>query len=130
MPLSAEDQLAIADLLNRLNFAVDDRDPDAWAACFTPDGTFENPEGVHKGPDAQRKLIEAEFVHPRRMHFMTDLLIDGNGDQATARANGTVFEDNDGTRILNFSRQEHHLVRVDGKWLIQRTIRHRPKRAS
>ena len=130
MPLTPKDQLEIADLLNRLNFAVDDRDPEAWVACFTPDGSFENPEGKHVGPEANRKLIAAEAGHPRRMHFMTDLLIEGDGDRATARANGMVIEDHDGHRILNFSRQEHHCRQVGGKWLIERTIRHRPKRTT
>ena len=43
MPLSAEDRLAIMETLSRYNQAIDNflADPaDAWADCFTDDGTF------------------------------------------------------------------------------------------
>ena len=129
MPLSIEDQFAINDLLSRLNFAIDDRDADAWVACFTTDGSFENPESKWAGEHAHRELVAAQVGLPRCQHIMTNLLIEGDGDQATARANGAVFEEVDGKYSLsNFSGQEHHFKRVDGSWLIERTIRHRPKK--
>ena len=128
MPLSTEDQMAITDLLNRLTFAVDERDPEAWAACFTPDGSFQSPNGKWTGTEAQRKLMTGEVGFPRRQHIVTNLLIEGDGDRASARANGPVFEEEDGSYyVMNFSGQEHHLRRVDGTWLIESTIRHRPK---
>ena len=129
MPLSTEDQFAINDLLSRLNFAIDDRDADEWVACFTPEGSFENPESVWAGEDAHRKLVADQIGLPRCQHIMTNLLLEGDGDRATGRANGAVFEEIDGVySISNFSGQEHHFVKVDGKWLIERTIRHRPKK--
>ncbi len=129
MPLSIEDQVEITNLLNRLTFAVDDRDVDAWVACFTPDGSFHSPNGVWKGEKEQRKLLAGEDGLPRRQHTITNLQIEGDGDRASARANGPVFEEMDGRYyVMNFSGQEHHLRRVDGTWLIERTIRHRPKR--
>jgi len=129
MSLSIEDQLEITDLLNRLNFAIDDRDADAWVACFTSDGSFENPEGRYAGEEQHRKLVAAQVGLPRCQHTMTNLVIEGDGDQATARANGAVFEEKDGHYYLsNFSGQEHHFKRVNGSWLIQRTIRIRPKK--
>ncbi len=129
MPLSTEDQFAITNVLNRLNFTIDDRDADGWVACFTPDGTFENPEGIHQGEDQHRKLVAAQVGLPRCQHTMTNLLIEGDGDHASARANGAVFEEVDGQYALsNFSGQEHYFRKVDGAWLIERTIRHRPKK--
>lgn len=129
MPLSIEDQVAITNLLNRLNFTIDDRDADGWVACFTPDGTFENPEGVHGGEAAHRKLVADQIGLPRCQHTMTNLLIEGDGDKAWARANGAVFEEKDGQYSLsNFSGQEHYFQKLDGQWLISRTIRHRPKK--
>ncbi|HET7690845.1 MAG TPA: nuclear transport factor 2 family protein [Nocardioidaceae bacterium] len=127
MPLSIEDQVAIRDLVSRMELSVDDRQADQWVACFTTDGSFENPGGSWVGEDAHRKLIAAQVDLPRAQHVVTNMLIEGDGDDATARANGAVFEEQDGRYTLsNFATQEHHLKRVDGTWLIQRTIRHRP----
>ncbi len=41
MPLPPEDMFAIQELYARYNHAVDYGDPDAWAATFTADATFE-----------------------------------------------------------------------------------------
>ena len=127
MSLTIEEQLAITDLVNRLELSVDDRDADAWWACFTPDGAFENPSGKWAGEDAHRRLVAAQVGLSRSQHAMTNLLIEGDGDRATARANGVVFEETDGHyTVSNFATQEHHFRRVNGAWLIERTIRHRP----
>jgi len=129
MPLTIEDRFEITDLLDRLNFTIDDRDADGWVACFTVDGSFENPEGSYSGEEAHRKLVAAQVGLPRCQHIMTNLVLDGDGDEATGRANGMVVEEKNGEySVSNFSGQEHYFKRVDGKWLIQRTIRHRPKK--
>jgi len=131
MPLSIEDKVEITNLLNRLTFAVDERDPEKWAACFTEDGSFQSPNGKWTGKQAQRELMTGELGFPRRQHITTCLLIEGDGDRASARANGPVFEESDGNYYpMNFSGQEHHLVKVDGTWLIESTIRHRPQNPS
>jgi len=129
MPLTIEDQFEITHLLNRLTFAVDDRNPDAWVACFTPDGAFVTPNGEFAGEEALRSLLAGEEGLPRRQHTISSLQLEGDGDRATGRANGPVFEEKDGHYyVMNFSGQEHHFRRVDGTWLIERTIRHRPKK--
>ncbi len=128
MALSVEDQIAIRDLVSRMEFSVDDRDADAWVACFTPEGAFVGPSGTWAGEEAHRALVAAQTSLPRAQHVVTNMLIEGDGDQASARANGAVLEEQDGTYVLsNFATQEHHLTRVGGAWLIERTIRHRPR---
>ncbi len=41
-PLPLDDQLAIRGLYARYNHAISDRDPHAWADCFTADARFSN----------------------------------------------------------------------------------------
>ena len=128
VPLSLADQFAIQELVNRMERSVDDRDADAWVACFTTEGSFENPGGTWAGEDTHRALIAAQTELPRSQHLVTNLLIEGDDGRATVRANGAVLEEVDGVYTLsNFATQEHHLTRVDGHWLIERTIRHRPR---
>lgn len=95
MPLSADDQLAIHQLLARYNFAIDFGDIDGWAATFTPDGVFEcvgvaegSPlGGRHAGTEALKAYATTHYGlnQGRARHWNWNLLIDGDGDDATMR---------------------------------------------
>ena len=93
MTPTADETEAIRQLLAKYNFAIDLGDPEGWADCFTPDGTFECigvPEdspmgGRHEGRDglvayAQRHYATAKG-HAR--HWNWNLAIDIDGDRAT-----------------------------------------------
>lgn len=49
--LSIEDQLAIQQLYARYNHAIDAGKGDAWAACFTAEGTFDSATGSFAGTE-------------------------------------------------------------------------------
>src|SRR5262245_27050430 len=70
MTPSADDAEAIRQLLTRYNVAIDFGDAEAWAGCFTPDGTFECigvPEdspmgGRHEGRDGLLAYAQRHFA--------------------------------------------------------------------
>ncbi|GAA2797501.1 nuclear transport factor 2 family protein [Saccharopolyspora taberi] len=82
------DKLRINDLLLRFAHALDTKDFDGYADCYTRDGILQHTWGRHTGrdglADAVRKNLSA--FH-RTQHFVTNHLIDVEGDVATSRAN-------------------------------------------
>ena len=85
MPLSVDDQLSIQQLYARYNHAIDSGKADAWAACFTPEGTFESPQGVFTGNEGLigfAKGFHAQMKGKAR-HWTNNLVIEGNGGTAS-----------------------------------------------
>jgi len=131
MTPSPDDAEDIRQLLTRYNLAIDLGDPDAWVACFTPDGVFECvgvPEGSpmggrHVGRDGLHFYATRHYAttkgHARHWNWNLDIDIDAEADTATMRCyllalsvgrqrpsviNGTgIYEDT--------------LRKVDGHWL-------------
>ncbi|MFB0612793.1 nuclear transport factor 2 family protein [Aurantiacibacter poecillastricola] len=133
----ARDRAEIEDLMARYLFAMDWNDFDAYADCFTQDGTLEFAQGSVTGRDAIRE--KAKGFKEAVASIYTD--VDGNpavlrhilchsairveGDRAFHT--GMWFETaNDGPRtpdgkrftptLGTFGIYEDELVRVDGAW--------------
>lgn len=75
----------IRDLVARYNFAFDERDVDAYLACWTEDGFVErrNSKPSCRGHAQLAALVRGFPVEGR--HISTDLVIDLEGDIATMR---------------------------------------------
>ncbi|WBL36928.1 nuclear transport factor 2 family protein [Tepidiforma flava] len=83
MPLSVDDQLAIQQLYARYNHAIDAGDGAAWAACFTPDGTFSSATGTFTGRDQLQGFGTAFATRMKARHWTNNLVLEGDGDAAT-----------------------------------------------
>lgn len=86
MPLPPEDLFAIHELYARYNHAVDFGEPDAWAATFTPNGTFgTNTMAPIAGVEQLRALgaVLAERLDSR--HWNSNLIIEPAPGGATGR---------------------------------------------
>ena len=96
-PLTPSDYIAIQNLVARYGYAVDTGAPEgtgaAYAALFTPDGTFEGP-GVADGTAGTAKLAALARIvpgsEPRRgpntvSHFLTNHLIEPTSDGAVGK---------------------------------------------
>jgi hypothetical protein len=87
------DKLQIAELLTRYLRSVDRGDVDTLRACYLP-GATEDHGGLFAGP-AQDYVdsIAAALTHPRSRtsHNLTNLLIDLDGDVATAESYCVTF---------------------------------------
>src|SRR5262245_54974096 len=67
MSLTADDRLDILDLFARYNLALDDRDLDAFLACWVERGArLEGPDGTFTDLKAIRANQEVQFSRPLR----------------------------------------------------------------
>lgn len=120
------DKDEIRELLARYCFALDADRFEEMAALFTPDGVWETAFGTGKGRDgivAQARSI-ASGERPRRAHLTTNIVIDLDGDSATARSNWVVIMNTpNGPAIGSGGAYADRLVKLDGRWFFKhRTI--------
>ena len=145
------DKLMIQDTMSSYVFALDTLDPEGVASKFTQDGIFTvglKPDGtrtvrkgraeimayVAPGRDRPNSDVAAD-THGRRFspvrHVVTSLIIDLQGDSATAESFWLEIKANgrnaDGMglppTVRNMGRYEDIFVKQNGKWLIkQRTV--------
>ena len=81
--LSAQDYIEIEQLYATYNHAIDSGDGEAWAATFTPDGTFNKFTG-HDQLVGFIKRWKEEMNGGNRRHWNTNLRIVPSKDGATA----------------------------------------------
>lgn len=120
------DKDEIRELLARYCFALDADRFEEMAALFTPDGVWETAFGTGTGRDgivAQARSI-ATGPRLRRAHLTTNIVIDLDGDTATARSNWVVIQNTAaGPAIGSGGAYADRLVKVDGRWFFKhRTI--------
>lgn len=82
MALSSEDRLEIQELYARYNHAIDSGNGDAWAATFTPDGTFKSGPADFAGTDALAKFGASLVERMKPRHWTNNLVIDEAPDGA------------------------------------------------
>ncbi len=125
---SVEDRLAIGDLFVRYTTALDECDIDTVVGCFTPDctlvspihGAFHGHQGIRDfaAPNVKLKDRGAQF-----RHFITNLVIDQQGDRAEATCYLLDFVTVDGkTELLSPGVYDCDLVKQDGEWLMQQRL--------
>lgn len=120
------DKDEIRELLARYCFALDADRFEEMAALFTADGVWETAFGTGTGREgiaAQARSI-AKGPRPRRAHLTTNIVIDLDGDIATARSNWVVIQNTpNGPAIGSGGAYADRLAKVDGRWFFEhRTI--------
>jgi SnoaL-like domain len=116
------DKQEITELLTRYLRSVDRGDVDTLRGCYLPEAT-EDHGGLFAGPAVEYvDSITRDLTHPRARtsHNMTNLLIELNGDVATAesycitfariKADGSYYHSFIGARMID------RLERRDGRW--------------
>jgi uncharacterized protein (TIGR02246 family) len=120
------DKDEIRELLARYCFALDAERFEDMAALFTPDGVWETAFGTGTGRPgivAQARSISTG-PRPRRVHLTTNIVIDLDGDTATAQSNWVLFQNTpNGPAIGSGGAYLDKLAKVDGTWFFKhRTI--------
>jgi 3-phenylpropionate/cinnamic acid dioxygenase small subunit len=120
------DKDEIRELLARYCFALDADRFEDMAALFTADGVWETAFGTGTGRAgivAQARGL-ATGTRPRRIHLTTNIVIDLDGDSATARSNWVVIQNSpSGPSIGSGGGYVDRLLKVDGRWFFKhRTI--------
>ena len=92
MPMTLQqisDRIEIDDLLTRYAAALDAKDWDLWASCFTPDACIDySAAGGAKGalPEVRQWLAEVMAGFPMTQHLVTNRVVHVDGDTATCRS--------------------------------------------
>jgi 3-phenylpropionate/cinnamic acid dioxygenase small subunit len=126
--LSPQDRSMIEDLFIRYTCAIDAGDVETLVGCFAEDGSLVSPAvGEYRGRPAIRDFA-LRFARFRERgsqlrHVISNLRIEVNGDQGSARCYLVVFLTRDGnSRMLAPGTYDCALVKVQGQWLFQRRI--------
>lgn len=100
MPILANDEMAIRQLMARYCFNLDNREFRELAALFTADGVWETSYGTAKGPaEIEALLAKLVPVEPRRRHFLSNLIVEEDGRVVRCVSYYLVFlEASDGPR--------------------------------
>lgn len=119
MPLSVADRIEIQELLARYNHAIDSGDAAAWAAAFVADGAFTSGGRTRTGTQ-ELQAFAADFAArmPGSRHWVNNMVIDGDGDQATMRCYLQLFKTGSGgpATLVTTATYQDTLRRVDGAW--------------
>jgi 3-phenylpropionate/cinnamic acid dioxygenase small subunit len=81
------DREAITDLVSRLGLWLDEKRFDETAPLFTDDVTVSTPGGQARGVDRVAAQARRNHGSDGTQHVITNVLVDVEGDRATARAN-------------------------------------------
>jgi 3-phenylpropionate/cinnamic acid dioxygenase small subunit len=121
-----EDQAAIERLLLDYGRTLDNRDFAAYSQLFATEGEWKGALGTHKGPAAIRAAMEKTFNDPaaladipkgKNFHVMSNIVIDIQGDRATAKSMFIFYKMADSKpEAAVAGRYEDVLIRENGVW--------------
>ncbi len=121
MPTAVEDKDAIREVLAEYCYALDNFRFAELGALFTEDGTWDTAFGKAIGHKAIADLA-ASFTKdladpPRRVHYVTNILIRLNGDAATVRSNWLMIQNSGEGPVINSGGEyQDQMVRRAGAW--------------
>ena len=129
-----EDRIAVEDVMNRYVWAVDSLDADGYVAVFTEDAVIDSNGNFSRGHAEIRKVVTGMIQRqadakakgsppPARLyHVISNVRITfpTPGEALHQSYWQTVRRDTEGRMVAAaMGRSEDHLVKRNGKWLIQ-----------
>jgi uncharacterized protein (TIGR02246 family) len=128
-----EDRIAVEDVMARYVWAVDSLDADGYVAVFTEDAVIDSNGSISKGHAEIRKIVtgliqrrddnKAKGLPTANLyHNISNVRITfpKSGEAVHRSYWQTVRRDKDGVMVAAaMGRSEDHLVKRNGKWLIQ-----------
>ena len=129
-PLSAEDKVAIMELIARYAQCIDGGDRDGYTANFVPDATIEWVNGSVHGHDQIRAwvgdMIDTGQVgsDPAKVrHFVGIPYITGDSERANVRTYVILFTLGEGeVRVPFVGSYTDTCVKAGGQWLFEKRI--------
>lgn len=120
--LTADDRLAIQELLHRYAHCIDRGLWDEFATLFTADATldFGSIMGVHQGREGIATfagLLRGAGVFMR--HYVTNILIAGDAERAHVDCYVLAMTGAPGNVVPTTGFYEDEVVKVDGRWLMR-----------
>ncbi len=120
--LTADDRLAIAEVLARYCHHIDQRRWERFGELFTDDCRldFGNVMGPFEGRDGLTRFtqtLDATGIFMR--HYTTNVVLHGDGDGARAESYVLAITGPAGSRMQTTGRYDDDLVKVGGRWCIR-----------
>lgn len=122
--LTADDRLAIMELLARYCRCIDQQRWDELPALFTDDCVvdFGKVMGVHEGKAGvatMARMIGGTGLFMR--HYSTNVVIEGDGERVTVDSYVLAYTGTGpGSLMPTTGRYEDEMVKRDGRWLLRR----------
>ena len=127
------DRIAVEDVMARYVWTVDSLDADGYVAVFTPDAVIDSNGSISKGHDEIRKIVtgliqrrdanKAKGLPTATLYHVIStvrITFPKPGEALHQSYWQTVRRDADGKMTAAaMGRSEDHLVKRNGKWLIQ-----------
>jgi SnoaL-like domain len=118
-----EDKDAIRDLLSEYCICMDNGRFDDLGLLFAPDGTWNGIEGPAAIAERIRSIVPVAGEGPRRIHFLSNVIIKVATDTAHAASNWMVVRESDQGPIVGAAgTYVDDLVRRDDGWRFQSRI--------
>ncbi len=123
-----EDELAIQRLLIEYSARLDAKDIAGWVDVFAKNGTWENGDQIHSGPEQLRALLirlwgmepEIDYMQGVSYQVIHGIRVDVDGDKATAKSRHTLLrrDENGAPKPVLAGIYDDELIREDGQWKI------------
>lgn len=123
-----EDRLAIIELLNRHEMALDLGDAEAYADGFAPGGRIDAASHRAEGRQALRAMISgmhASGFLPSKRQYLGPIKVDVDGDEAHAISSWWIADIRGGPAVWATGTYTDRLKRIDGEWKIVHRV-HKP----
>jgi ketosteroid isomerase-like protein len=122
MTLTADDRLAILEVIARYNRLADERDVEGTVALYTDTGYIDGDFSTGVGPDGLRADLPGIFAMEGTLkrHISINHLIDGDGARATVRSLLLVVEGETLPAVGATADITDELHKQDGRWLLAR----------
>ena len=117
--LATEDYIAIQQLYARYNHAIDSGNGDAWAATFTPDGTFSSATGDFAGTQALSEFATGFGTRLKARHWINNLVIEPAADGATGSCYLMLLRLGNAekpTSMMTTAIYRDNLTKASGEW--------------
>ena len=124
MSLSADDRLAILDVVTRADEAASRRDADGYVELFTEDAVLDGTQGRHAGRAALRAAVGPVWAAegPATLHLTLNPIIEPgpSDDQATVRSVLLILIPGPPPAIRTAALITQEVRRAEGSWRIAR----------
>ena len=117
--VTAEDDLAVRQIIARLNLSVDLSDYTTYASFFSDDALFETAFGRAKGRTEITAALTASapYISGKR-HVPSNIVINGDAKQIVATSYLTVYEATTGLNYLGSAVNVDTMEKRNGKWVV------------
>lgn len=117
MPLKTDDVIEIQQLYARYNTAIDTGDGETFGACFVADGVFDPGHTRVEGRDGISEFaVKTHESMPLMRHDATNIVIDGDGDEATGSAFLIGYLAGPNHKVITTGRYRDKLTKTGDGW--------------